>query len=214
MTPTLLSPRYLFLDWAGDPGTRFGEGSSERLVFVVVLCSEYSDLRQSLSELRRALNLPQDHEFHYIETPRKMREVFFQTLAEVPLTAKALVVHKRQLAQTLTRVRGRDILGRFIAELMVKVPPVGVRDAILLVDDDKVASVLTRTIRVSISRAMRAKGIARGLKKVKGRPSHQEDGLQVADMLAGAIAEREKGGFDHLRGLSGKLEVYVYRETK
>jgi len=196
---------YLFLDWAGDPGTRFGEGSSEQLIFVVVLCVEYGDLKQSLSELRRALNLPQDYEFHYVETPRRVREAFFRMLAGVPFAAQALLVHKRQLAQSLARTRGRDVLGRFIAELMVRVPSDSMEGAILLVDGDKVAGALTRVIRVSISRETKAKRIKRGLKKVKGRPSHQEDGLQVADMLAGAIAGREKGEVDYLKNLSEKF---------
>ena len=51
-----------------------------------------------------------------------------------------------------------------------------------------------------------------GLKRVRGRKSEKEDGLQLADMVAGAIAEGEvKGGTDYLAKLQGKIRVYEFR---
>lgn len=68
------------------------------------------------------------------------------------------------------------------------------------------------TTRVAISQALRSKGVRQGLKKVRGRKSEKEDGLQLADMVAGAIAEGEvKGGTDYLAKLQGKIRVYEFR---
>jgi len=46
------------------------------------------------------------------------------------------------------------------------------------------------------------------VQKVRGRPAHGEDGLQLADMVAGAVMEsRVRGGADHLAGLEDKIRI-------
>lgn len=68
--------KHLFLDWAGDAGFKFAEGSSTHLVFVIAFIADYSVLRQALASLRRGRRLPKDYEFHYVKSSKKVREAF------------------------------------------------------------------------------------------------------------------------------------------
>jgi len=65
----------------------------------------------------------------------------------------------------------------------------------------------------STTLACRAQGARRGPRKVRGKPAHTEDGLQLADMIAGAVAEREEGGRDYLMGLEECIEIIHYSGT-
>lgn len=80
----------------------------------------------------------------------------------------------------------------------------------ILVDDREKQSPRLRAIRVASSLVLRARGMAR-TPKMRGEPAQQWDGLQLADMLAGAAVRREAGGKDYLRGLEKYLATYRHQ---
>jgi hypothetical protein len=101
-----------------------------------------------------------------------------------------------------------DLLGEFIAVLADQLPAEAVENALVVIDAHTTTTELTRSIRVAISGALRARQIQPGIKKVRGRPAHREDGLQLADMVAGAVVESKvRGGADRLAGLEDKIRT-------
>ena len=96
----------------------------------------------------------------------------------------------------------------YVTDLIARMPLATLQVRRILVDDQKKPSVLARDIRIAVSPVLRARNIERA-PKVRGEPSHQCDGLQVADMLAGAIVAREKTRNDYARRLD-RLVVYRY----
>ncbi|MBM3302409.1 MAG: DUF3800 domain-containing protein [Deltaproteobacteria bacterium] len=203
-------PRYLFLDWSGDAGFRFGRGSSEYLILVLVHSTDYSLVRRTLVSLQDDLGLSSLFEFHYKQTPPRLRELFFDALVDVPVSAKILVVHKPALPRSFARMREPELYGHFVADLILRTGQTVVEGAYLLVDAQRSDVVLVWGIRVAISRALEEAGVAYRLKKVKARPAKEEEGLQIADMIAGAMLDRLEGKREYVTKLEERLRVWHY----
>lgn len=204
----------LFLDWAGDLGFEFGRGSTSHLVMVFAMTTNYATFRQTMADLRARRGLHKVYEHHYAHIPKAEREAYFTALRAASFQAWALVVDKRQLSEGPKRMNQYDLFGKLVADLARRLPVEALQEAILLVDAHTTTTQLTRTIRVAISNALRGRGTQRRVKKVRGRPAHLEDGLQLADMVAGAVVgSKVEGTVDHLAGLEEKITVWRYAES-
>ena len=107
-------------------------------------------------------------------------------LRDVAFSAWVLLLDKQQLAWSFRQRNQYDFFGELIRALTWQIPPEVVVNSVLLIDDRAAVTKLTQTIRVAVSAVLRARRVQPGIKKARGRPAHQEDGLQLADMLAGA----------------------------
>ena len=121
-----------------------------------------------------------------------------------------LLVDKRELPAAFTRLREPVFYGAFLKHLLTRVPlsVVGVKR--LLIDGEKKEETLVRAMRLAMSTTLRARGIER-TPILRAEPAHQWDGLQVADMLAGAVVEWETGSRDYPVGLRNRLQIHRYR---
>ena len=202
------SGKYVFVDWAGDPGFRFREGSSQHLVMVAVLTRAYAVMREGLSMLRQRQGLAQDFYFHHADTSRLVKPFFFEALADVPFTARVIVVDKPVLPGLWRRMRGQRVIEHFVAEAVVGARREVVENAVLIFDGPRRETKTIRGIRVAISRLFEERELDHRLKKVTARPAVEEDGLQVADMIAGAALDEATGGsHGYLERLGEKLEI-------
>jgi len=101
--------------------------------------------------------------------------------------------------------------GHFVADLIIKAEPASIDRALLLVDAQRSDVVLVRGIRTAISRTLKGAGATYQLKKVKPRPAAEEDGLQIADMIAGAMVDWLEGRGNYLAQVEGNLRLWRYR---
>jgi len=163
-------------------------------------------------QLRIQLKLPPEFEFHFARNSRMVRAAFFAVLPHLAWDGAVLVVDKRQLSAEFTRMREPIFYGFFLGQLLACIPLHLIEVKRLLIDDEEKYSPLVRGMRIAASPVL----LARGLKRTKTReePAHRWDGLQVADMLAGALMKQEHGGTDYLRGLEAHLQVYHYEAVK
>ncbi len=206
--------KYAFVDWAGDAGFKFRLGSSRYLVIAAIFCDDYDQLKNDLASLRQRWGLKQGFVFHYIKASRKIKPAFFKTLADTTFTAKVLVVDKPQLPHPFWKMPGQRVVNHFIAELVVGAPKEVVEGANLIFDEQRDATKIIRGLRVAISAQLRIRKFDYYLKKVTARPAKDEDGIQVADMIAGAAFEEVMGKrASHLQSLSGKIEL-IYHPPK
>ena len=210
-----MTPRaYGFLDWSGDSGFKFEVGSSLYLSLCIVSSADYSQLRRGLIGLREQLGLPRHFEFHFARSSEVVRTVFFAGLPSLPWDASVLIVDKRHLPRDLRKMRDPSFYGFFVGHLLASAPLETMQVKRLLIDESEKQSALVRGIRIAVSPVLRARGIQHP-PKTRGEPASRWDGLQVADMLAGAVVEREGGGKDYLQGLLGeRLHVQRYRRPK
>ncbi len=206
-------PKRAFLDWSGDVGFKFDEGSSEYLVFALVFVANYSALHRVLCDLRKARGLPGNYEFHYTHASRNTRRAFFAAVEKVSFEAIVLVVPKREVPSALARRDQYTLYEQFVGELAAWVPVARFKGAVVYMDARSTRNEIVRAVRRGISAARRARGVRRGPRKVRGKPAHAEDGLQLADMIAGAVVEREEGEQDYLRDMEERIEVIHYSGT-
>ncbi|RMD66275.1 DUF3800 domain-containing protein [Candidatus Parcubacteria bacterium] len=208
-----MPPKHLFVDWSGDLGFKFGRGSTTHLVIAVVRVADYTAFRKAIAALRAERGLHKGYEFHYAHIPEAERAAFFAALREASFEAWVLVVDKRELSAGFRRRNQYDLFSEFVVALVDHLPEEAVENGRVVVDTHSTTMRLTRTIRVAMSRALRTREIQPGIKRVRGRPAHREDGLQLADMLAGAVVEaRVKGGEDYLVGLEDQIYVLEFEE--
>jgi hypothetical protein len=200
---------YVFMDESGDTGGKLDKGASPYFIVVWVETTNPEALREAIRNLRTALSLPKTFEFRYHDThaPR-VRIAFFKLLRSLNMRVRAALVDKTRLPKDFKHY-GRDALYPFVVgALVLHAPADELQDAILVLDgkhgvqtDDLLAK-----LRRHLTRLCREQQRARVFEKLVACGAKSEDGLQVADMIAGALSERfERGKSDYDTYI--KLEV-------
>lgn len=190
--------RHGFLDWSGNLGFDFDkEGTSRYIIFVLVATDNQTAIRGAVQDFRNKRSTKQSYRFHYTKERPQHRKAFFARLNGKDIAGSfimgGLVIDKRQLAHNFRRVREPDFLAFFIAECVQ--PWAKELDGMRLLIDGKPKqdSQIRNAVRVELSHR------GHRLNDVKMRPSRLEDGLQLADMLAGALREAVKAKWEQKR---------------
>lgn len=185
------------MDESGDAGVNLRKGASTHFVLVLVETTEPEALRQALQQLRVKLNLAQDFEFHYHETRMSWaRAGFFALLRSLDVRVRAAVLDKTKLTKEASRWRKLDMYEYVLGELIKRSRPAELRDAILVIDGERQSSnePFLRGLRQAMSLLGERQHRGRIFKAIVLKEAKREDGLQYADMIAGAIAEGVKHG--------------------
>ena len=172
----------IYIDWSGDPGFKFRQGSSELLVIATLMTDE----ELSLNKLRSKLSLPEDYEFHFAKTNRHIREEFKNFIhneLEIPGVV-VLHVDKQRLSITMRQKRGEQIIAELITHCIANLPFELLQNSTLYYDGEKEQLSFKNTLRTTLSQALNPKVFLRAIKAVS---ASRNDGLQIADMLAGFI---------------------------
>jgi len=182
---------------------------------VAVFTTVYEVMRQRLDTLRKQRRLATDFHFHYADASKLARPAFFDALAVVPFMVRVMVVDKIELPDPWRRMRGQRIVGHFVAEAVVGAGRERVENGVLIFDGPRTETKTIRGIRVAISRLFEKRELDYRVKRVTARPAAEEDGLQVADMIAGAALDKATGSsHDYLAGLGEKLEIIQVPEKE
>lgn len=200
--------RYSFLDWSGDTGFKFDAGSSRYLILCMVVIQDYERLQLCLRALRDSMNVKRTFEFHYAVTPREIADRLFETLAasdELSLQAGVLVVDKFALPHHFRRMRAPDLLAYFVGQTAGLIGDM-LQRTYLRIDGKRADVAAVRRIRVELSR------LGYRLNKLGVVPAHKQDGLQVADMIAGAVLDYIRHGEERLAKLGAKVVMRIYEE--
>ncbi|TAH48191.1 MAG: DUF3800 domain-containing protein [Chloroflexota bacterium] len=187
---------YAFMDESGDPGRDIRRGASRHFVLVLVETTEPDTLRDELERLRLALNLHEQFEFHYHSTRSvERRAAFFVLLRALNLKVRAAIIDKNHLPQSFSAF-DTELYAFAVGELVTRAEPNDLEEAILIVDGER-GETTEKTIagiRKHLSRLYESRARVRAFKKLIARNSETEAGLQFADMVVGALAERAVHG--------------------
>jgi len=195
--------QYHFLDDSGDPGLRGAAGSSSHFVLALVQLPERASLAE-LAAVRQAFYLPPWFEIKYYKTKLRHRSMFFQVIQAIPFRIRAVVIDKANIAPYFSGMRGQDLMITYAAHLILRANPLDLAGDVLIVDDATPSFV--RALRIYLSRESRAARGVRPFKKVVSGDSRREDGLQLADMVAGAIRHHYAGDSeDYLPQIAHKI---------
>lgn len=195
--------QYHYLDDSGDPGLDGSPGSSSHFALAMVQLPVREPLPE-LARVRQTLHLPRTLEFkHYTARPHQ-KEAFFQAIQRVPFRVRAVVVEKAGLSGQFARLNGQDLTVEFLARLILRASELDIASDVLIIDG--AATVFCRALRVRLSAECRRLDRVRPFAKIVGSKSRNEDGLQLADMIAGAVRQYVMGeGGDYYQTFEKKV---------
>jgi hypothetical protein len=195
--------QYHFLDDSGDPGLSGAAGSSSHFVLVMVQLPERAPLVE-LTLFRQMFHLSLQFEIKHYKTKLRHRQAFFQIVQALPFRARAVVIDKAHVVQRFSGARGHDLAIEYAAQLTLRAKPLDLASDVLIVDDAPPS--FMRALRIYLSRESRARQRVRPFSKMVSGDSGREDGLQLADMVAGAIRHHYAGDSeDYLPHIMGKI---------
>jgi len=181
---------YHFFDESGDTGFKFLAGSSAYWIGAMVSTNNPQTLQERISALKAELGVSAHFEFRFHDVNRQAKERFFAAILSQQFDVRAIVVDKRTLSQSFRQMSKQAFYCHFITELVLRAPDEEIQDDILVIDGS--VKILTRALRVHLSRATRERGMGRKFKKIVTKDSRQNNALQCADMIVGAIARMVK----------------------
>ena len=201
----------LYVDWSGDAGWKFRASSSRYLSIACVTgLTPFSDI---LDIVRFQYSLGKDFCFRFTDASRFIKPPFFAELASHDLAGIILRVNKSNLGAEFRKMRGTDLIGFFVAETISWMPDNLITDHWLIFDGSRKEVSVTQTMRIMVSAKLRSLGKPL-FRRIVPRPAREEDGLQAADMLAGAAASEHLSDNALLGHLREKVNLKDYQEEK
>lgn len=192
----------VFLDESGDPGFKFGEGSSTFFVVTLVVVKDPQtaiDLDNTIANLRLKLRTPKDYEFHFTATSPKWRESFMKEINGFAFRYHSIVINKPALYSEGFRVK--ESFYKFACKIVLQNAAKELANATVILDgcgSREFQRQLTTYLRRNINDPD-APVVA--IKKLKIQDSRRNNMLQLADMVCGAVA----------RSFSEKKDAQLYR---
>ncbi|MGC1377118.1 MAG: DUF3800 domain-containing protein [Anaerolineales bacterium] len=192
-------PQYFFVDESGDPGLHSFKGVPYFVLAMVQLPNR--DPIDDFSRIRQALRVSPNFEFHFHPMTDTQKQVFFGSLKPIAFRVRAAVFLKNQIPPALKGLSGTDVVIELITELVLRASPLDIGDDVLVLDG--AAEPVRKALRIHLSDAYKQAKRDRPFKKIVSGDSRTDDGLQLADMIAGAIRDfvwrRDSEYFDTFR---------------
>jgi len=173
------------LDECGDPGLGLGKGASSHFTLALVQTAKRASI-PALVELRRACHLSPHFEFKFHDTAETLKATFFAALRPVPFRVRIAVVDKARLPESFLAMSGQELYIHFLTELVLRVSELEIANDILVTD--RATKAFRRALRLHLSERVCELHRVRPFKKIACGDATHEDGLQCADMIAGAVA--------------------------
>lgn len=138
-----------------------------------------------LANLRKSLRVSPNFEFKYHKTTSQQKERFFTEILGVDFRIRAVTVDKAQLNLPFNQLPPQALVTELIIGLAMRASELDIANEVLIIDGATPA--FCRNLRVQFSKRIKQEERIRPFKNIIGGDSKREDGLQLADMIAGAI---------------------------
>ena len=178
---------HIYLDESGDTGFKFSAGSSAYFISALVLVPDPAAAQDAVRALRDRLREPEDYELKFARMPHHLRLSVLGGLRGLGITARVLVVDKRRLVEP--SVRQRDGFYKYLMQTAFEQDAPEIRAARLVIDQSFRGKAKQADLATHLQRGLNTGADAKRIAKVTYRESHREQLLQIADVLAGAVAQ-------------------------
>lgn len=182
--------QYFFADESGDAGLGGQASSSRYFVVAMIQLPERASL-VPLSNLRQELNLSPYFEFKYHKTTNFQKNRFFSEIAEIPYRARVAILNKAVSGRLFEKYSPPELVIELIIGLALRASELDISNDILIMDGATPS--FRKDLRVRFSDRCKQNGRIRPFKNIIGADSKNEDGLQIADMIAGAVRVHATG---------------------
>lgn len=204
----------VFVDEAGDTGLKLGKGSSRYFIVTLVIFEEHAEAEAAdtrISLLRRELGLPTEYEFHFNETPERIKQAFFEAVVRYNFFYFAIVINKGKLYGPGFQVK--ESFYKYASSLVFQNAQQHLTDAIVVFDGSGTRE-FKRQLKSYLARKINQPGaVSPKIRKVKLQDSGRNNLIQLADMVCGAVARSFKGrrrkAHRDFRRVIAHREIYV-----
>jgi len=195
--------QYFFVDESGDAGLEGQASSSSHFVVAMVQLPERAPLRP-LADLRKALYVPPNFEFKYHQSKPLQKDRFFKEVLAVDFRIRAVTVDKARLGPNFNTLNPQALTIELIIGLTMHASELDIANEVLIIDGATPS--FCRNLRIQFSERSKREERIRPFKNIIGGDSKREDGLQLADMIAGAIRLHVMGvSSDHFDIISPRI---------
>jgi len=191
----------VFLDESGDAGFKLGQGSSTYFIIALVIFDNFEDAEstaQRIKSLRKNLKLDESFEFKFNKMNNYLRLQFLENMRNCPFRVRAMVVDKRLLRSDTLR-RNKEKFYSYFVKAILQNNCKTIEGAKLRVDGSG-----DRAFKKAFSGYLRRE-LGNILDDTKFRDSKNDDLIQLADMVAGAMhrfhddEKRDEGFLERIR---------------
>lgn len=179
---------YVFVDDSGDPGFKFGQGSSDFLVYTACIfktAEKVNYLAVVLETAKESIGLHKEHELKFTKTSHTRRLDFLQFIATEELETISVVLDKRELNANGSRTTQLNMLRLLLLESADEISA-----AKVFLDGQGSKSHLY-VLRSGLRRFSNSSDA--NIRELKFADSSKNVLIQLADMVAGAIHKSFEG---------------------
>jgi len=199
----------VFVDESGDTGFKFESGSSPNFTIAAVIFDDESpaiQCRNAVADLRRSLGFRSDFEFKFNRSEDRVRMVFLTHVVQYRFRYYSFTLDKPKLSAGALRQKNR-LYSKVVTWVFENAMPT-LRDATVMFDkagQRDLYKMIEQYLRVS----MQSTGNHGAVKRVVAKDSKEDDLLQLADMVCGAVARSfsSKPNAGQYRSILQKREI-------
>lgn len=177
----------VFIDDSGDPGFKIEKGSSAVFVIVCVIFKDELEAERTavaIKELRRALHFPDDVEFKFNKSSRRVREKFLQTVKVFGYVIRCIVLRKSLIRSEKLR-SDRTSFYNYAIKSLLQYSGGSILEAKVRIDGS--GDRLFRRNFITYLRKQLNSKKRKVIKDCKLLDSRDNVLIQMADMIAGSI---------------------------
>jgi hypothetical protein len=201
----------IFIDESGDPGLKIGAGSSQYFSVALVAFEDHDEALAAddrISLLRQEQGFPDNFEFHFNKMKPAYRRRFLEAVAPFNFFYFGIVVDKAKLIGG--EFRFKESMYNYACGLLFEDAKLRVSNALILIDESGSKN-LGRELKSYLVRHLKNEPGKCFIKTVRTQNSRQNNLLQLADMVVGAVARfySDKKDSREYRRLIAHRELYV-----
>lgn len=176
--------QYFYVDESGDAVLK-NRGSAYYVVAMAQLPNR--EPVTHLAALREVLNLSPNFEFHFYKMNSRQKNEFFQAIRPLSFRVRVAALIKSQTPPTYRDLDSTELAIRLLVDLALRSSPLDIANDILVLDDKPESFI--QSLRIHFTQAYKQARRDRPFKKIVSSKSTFDDGLQIADMIAGAVRQ-------------------------
>ena len=178
--------QYFHVDESGDPGIHSLKGVPYFILAMVQLPDREPITRFEI--LRRELRVSPTFEFHFHQMNPAQKTTFFSSINEIEFRVRAAILLKADAPPGYKEMNGTDVIINLIGQLTFRASPLDIGNDVLILDG--LAEPVRKALRINLSSECKRLKRVRPFKNIISEDSRHNDGLQLADMVTGAIRDR------------------------
>lgn len=188
----------VFIDESGDTGLKLEKGSSRYFVISLILFEEHEEAiacDKRIELLKRELRLKGEFKFSKLNIDK--RTAFFNAMLPYSFFYFGIIINKDLQKLSGSGFRVKESFYKYTCSLIFENAKPHLKDAIVVIDGNG-----SKDFRMRLQDYLKRKVGSGVIKKIKIQDSKQNNLLQLADMVVGAIH----------RNLSNKIDKNAYRK--